>query len=246
MMRRQLDGLGIPIVVCQDRHKAGQEALRSCGARVIILDDGFQHWRLSRDLDIVLVNATDPFGGGSLLPLGNLREPEKALGRAGLIVITHADRLEAAGLSQLRERLRKLNSKAPVLEAVHRPDFLLELKTQKKEPFNCLCGRKVTALSGIADPTSLEDKLTEIGCMISQKWHYPDHHPYTLTELESAEHLRAGLPLVTTLKDFTRFPEGWERAISSEAYALAMRLEIVKGQEEWSSSLTAIAGGRPR
>ena len=190
MMQHALRGQGVPVLVCADRAKAGEEAITFYHSRVLVLDDGFQHFKLRRDLDIVLVNATDPFGGGRLLPLGNLREPLSALKRAGLVMLTHADRVGEEALSAIRRDIHAVNAEVPVIEAAHRPEFLLDLRTEEKLKLSHIEGREVVALSAIADPASFESQLTALGAGIAQKWRYPDHHP--CSPAETARFTQAG------------------------------------------------------
>lgn len=241
MMHQALAGLNIPILVSPDRTKAGREAITYYHSRVIILDDGFQHLRLRRDLDIVLLNALDPFGGDALLPLGNLREPVSTLARAGIVVLTHADLVEPEKLDQAKKRVRAVNAKAPILEAAHKPDFLLDLRAEKKLKLAELEGKGVVAVSGLGDPQPFESQLERIGAKIDQRWRYPDHHPYTMRELHAIEKTRGKRPLVTTFKDATRLPKGWQDALGGDVYVLGIKLEIIKGRNVWTDSLLELA-----
>ncbi len=242
MMHQALAGQGIPILVCPDRVKSGEQAVTFYHSRVVILDDGFQHLRLKRDLDVVLLNAADPFGGGHVLPLGNLREPISTLARADMILLTHVDMVDEEALEILRKRIRGVNAKAPILESAHKADFLLDVREQRKLKLDTIAGHGVVAVSGIADPGSFEGLLSKIGATVKQRWRYPDHHPYRLGELRSIEHLRRTLPVVTTLKDFTRFPRKWETVLAGPVYVLAIKLDIVKGKTAWNETLLALAG----
>lgn len=241
MMHQALKGMSVPILVAPDRVKSGEQAVTFFHSRVIILDDGFQHHRLKRDLDIVLVNALDPFGGGHLLPLGDLREPVSALARAHMVLITHADDVKPAALEAIKARVRRANPGAPILEAAHRADFLLEVQSEKRLRLTHLSGKKVVSLSGLAQPAQFESQLARLGAEVTQRWRYPDHHSYTLRELRSIESLRHGLGLVTTFKDFTRFPPGWQESLSSEVLVLAIRLEILRGRNIWQERLAELA-----
>ena len=245
MMQHALRGRGVPILVSPDRAKAGEEAVTFYHSRVLILDDGFQHFKLRRDLDIVLVNATDPFGGGRLLPLGDLREPLSALKRAGLVMLTHADRAGAEALSAIKRNIRAFNPEAPIIEAAHRPEFLLDLRTEEKLALGRLKGREVVALSALADPASFESQLTALGATLAQRWRYPDHHPYTLAEIRAVDRLRRGLPVLTTFKDFTRLPEGWRDALSGEVLCLGIKIEILDGRGAWIEALSRLAPAAP-
>ncbi|MDD5627871.1 MAG: tetraacyldisaccharide 4'-kinase [Elusimicrobia bacterium] len=244
MLRQQL--VNVSVEANPDRIAAGRKLL--AGPRppdVFILDDGFQHRRLARDLDVVLVNALDPFGGRALLPLGDLREPPGALRRAQLIVITHVDLAPAQSLAVLRQDIQRLNPRAPVLEAVHKPDYLYEVKTEIRHHLDRLQGRPAAALSGLASPQQFEACLKGNGVPIAQSWRYPDHHRYSARELGSIDHLRDGLPLVTTFKDLVKFPSGWRELLGGEVYALGIKLEIVKGESVWNDTLAALAGQKP-
>lgn len=241
MMHHALMGQNVPILVSADRAKAGAQAVDFYHSRLLILDDGFQHLRLRRDLDIVLVNAMDPFGGGSVLPLGNLREPPTALSRAGLIVLTHADAVEPDALDALKTELRAYNPDAPVLESAHKPDFLLDPRTGKRYPLKTAAGRKVVSFCGLADPGSFESLLGRIGIEVTQRWRYPDHYPYAIADLESIARVAGDLPMITTFKDFTRLPKGWEEHVKGELLVLSIKLEIIKGRNVWIDTLLKLA-----
>ncbi len=245
MMHQALAGQNIPILVSPDRTKAGHEAVTFYHSRVIILDDGFQHLKLKHDLDIVLINALDPFGGGGLLPLGNLREPIGALSRAHLIVLTHADLVSDEALQDIRQRILNVNSRVPILEAAHKADFYFDVRSEKRLPLDHLDKKKIVALSGIADPSQFEESLAGVGAKVAQKWRYPDHHPYTARELRSIQQVRNGLPLVTTFKDFIRFPKNWRDIMEDEVLVLSIKLEILKGRNTWIDSLLNLAGEPP-
>lgn len=244
MIHQSLQGQGIPVLVCPDRAKAGALAVEMYGSRVLILDDGFQHMGLHRDLDIVLINARDPFGGRRLLPLGNLREPLSGLRRAGMVVITHADRVTAVELTRLRQDIELIHPGVPVIESAHKADHLLDVRTEAKLPLTRLKDKAVVALSGIGDPLSFETNLESLGATVAQSWRYPDHHPYTSRELKSIEDLRGGLPLVTTHKDFVRLPADWREALSGEIYVFGIKLELLKGRNIWLDMLEALAEGK--
>ncbi len=244
MIHQSLQGQGVPVLVCPDRGKAGELAVEMYGSRVLILDDGFSHLSLHRDLDIVLINARNPFGGRQLLPLGDLREPLSALRRAGIIVITHADRVTSGELTRLRADIEALHPGVQVIESAHKSDHLLDVKTEEKQALTRLQGTAVVALSGIGDPLSFEAQITALGATITQSWRYPDHHPYESRELQSIEDLRGGLPLVTTHKDFVRLPEDWRQRLTGDVLVLGVKLELLKGRNAWIDRLESLAGGK--
>lgn len=237
MMHRALKGFEVPILVHPNRYVAGEAALTYYNPQVLLLDDGFQHRQLHRDLDIVLINAVNPFGGGQLLPGGDLREPISSLRRAGLAVITHADLVSTETLKSIRTKIAEAHPDLRILEAAHRADFLFDLKQDKRRKLAYFKNKPIACFSGIGDPASFENLLKCAGARIVQTWRYPDHHPFTIKELQSIENVRNGVTLVTTLKDFARMPNGWQGILSGDILALSVKLEITKGKTIWEEAL---------
>jgi tetraacyldisaccharide 4'-kinase len=203
-MARRLPG--VPIVVDADRERGGREALRY-GADVLVLDDGFQHLRLERDLDLVLIDSGDPWGGGRLPPLGRLREPLTAIRRASAVVITKVPsdwRPVVAEIEAVVERV------APSLQVfVSRMNACrVRVPGEGWQPAEVLAGRRVLAFAGIGRPQGFADTLSEAGAdVVDSRW-FPDHHAYSAADLldvvASAEKVEA-VP-VTTAKDATKLP----------------------------------------
>ena len=243
MMHRALKGAGVPILVSPDRVASAQTAVRYYEPDVIILDDGFSHRRLARDADIVLLSALDPFGGGRLLPAGDLREPLVALRRASLVVITHADMAPAGRIDEVRAAVAAVRPDLRVAEAAHKSEGLYDLKGDARKSLRWLKDKRIVCLSGIGSPESFEAELRKAGADIAQTWRYPDHHPYTEAELRSLESVRGDLPLVTTFKDLPRLPERWKELLPGEVLALGIRLEITKGRAAFEQTL---CGAVPR
>ena len=241
MIHQSLQGQGVPVLVCPDRVKAGKLAVEMYGSRVVILDDGFQHLKLHRDLDVVLVNARDPFGGNSLLPLGNLREPVSSLRRAHMVIVTHADRVTAPELTKLRAEIDAAHPGVVILESAHKADHVLDVRTEEKHPLTHLNGKAVVALSGLGDPLSFETSLESLGATLAQRWRFPDHHVYTEKEIRAIADLRGGLPLVTTYKDFVRLPDRWRETLTGEILVLGIKLDLLKGRNVWIDTLNELA-----
>jgi tetraacyldisaccharide 4'-kinase len=219
---------GVPIIVAGKRYQAAQEALQRFYPDVVILDDGFQHIQLKRTLDIVLVDATDPFGSGKLFPAGILREPLASLKRAHAVLITKAER--AADMDSLKEIIR---TKTPARIFTSRlvPVDVVNCCSGVVRPLSFLRGARVLALSGIARPASFTRLLTTLGADIAAESSYSDHYTFTKTDLaevyKKAADEKAGM-IITTEKDSVRLkslnPEGiW-----------ALRIEIqIDGSSEW-------------
>jgi tetraacyldisaccharide 4'-kinase len=190
---------GVPVLTGPRRILTGRVAVERFGADVLILDDAFQHRALFRDLDIVMLDAARPFGNGSLLPRGPLREPQEALHRAHLFIRTGRMEREDASLPPL-----------PTFRGVHRPRELVEAATGRALPLTELKGAKVFAFAGIGSPEAFRQSLTALGAQIVSFRAFPDHHPYTLDDLEAlrsqAGKCGAGW-IVTTEKDGVRLAE---------------------------------------
>ncbi len=180
---------GVPIVKGPGRFKAGMFALQAWDERgipplpvlrriVCILDDGFQHWQLYRDRDVVLIDAGNPFGNRKLLPLGRLREPLSGLNRADVIAITKSGRED----SGLVAEIRTFNRHAPVFFTSHRAVSIV-LPSGEKLPPEWLQDRKVFCFCGLADPASCRDTLTSAGAVITGMKKYPDHYSYAQQDI---------------------------------------------------------------
>ncbi|MFA6092964.1 MAG: tetraacyldisaccharide 4'-kinase [Elusimicrobiota bacterium] len=238
MMHKILEGRDVPVLVSPDRIKSGRTALKYYAPQILLLDDGFQHQRLRRDADIVLINALDPFGGGRMLPDGNLREPMSALRRAHLVVLTHADRVPAERLEEIEREVKQYGkSRLRLARAVHKPDYVFDLKRNQHHKLSHLNGKRVACFSAIGDPRPFEDELRRLGAHLEQVWRFPDHHPFTEQELRSIENVRNGIPVVTTLKDFPRLGGNWREILSGEVLALTVKMEITEGREHWEEAL---------
>ncbi len=193
---------GVPVVVNSDRVAGARKAIAD-GAEVVVLDDGFQHLRLRRDLDIVTIDASCPFGYEAVLPRGLLREPLSALRDAEAVVITRSDQVDPVRLGQLRERIAGLAGGACIAETAMKPTRLV-WADGASEPAEALSGRKVWAFCGLGNPDGFYRTLTDIGVRLLGHTSFDDHHPYTDDDLrELAEHADAvgASVLVTTAKD---------------------------------------------
>lgn len=178
---------------------AGALRLRECGARWVLLDDGFQHRRLHRDLDIVLLDAANPYAGG-LLPAGNLREPPRALHRADLIILTRADTLGPGPREELRRHLSLRFGKS-VLCARH---VVQPPRLQGEGPV--LKTGEVHLLAGVANPDSVVASLSGMGYVVRERTCPGDHRKPSSWDLKRLE--LSQLPVVCTEKDWVKAPPG--------------------------------------
>ncbi len=226
---------GVPVVVSSNRYEAARLAVARFGATVIVLDDGFQHLTLAKDLEIVMARAGRPWGNGRLLPAGPLREPLDGLARADLVVAAGAARLEDA--SEVIAAARVHAPGVSVLTAVYVATECWEAARMQPVKLEELAGRRLVAFAGIGTPGRFGETLRSLGAIVDMLWSFPDHHWYSRSDLArlAARAQEAGADgLVTTEKDWARL-----RRIAPppvRLYVLSVRLELTSGEAEWRSA----------
>ena len=230
----------VAVLVDKDRVKSGIYAIDKFNADVIILDDGFQYLMLNPHINIVLVDSTDPFGNGHVLPRGILREPIKNIRRADYIFLTKSD--GSHKLRHLKNFLRRHTRRAEIIECCHKPKYLVKLFSNRESaPLEKLKGAKVAALSAIACPASFEGFLEELGATLVWKDHYADHHRYTSQEIldfiNQAKAAGADF-IVTTEKDAVRIPT--LSRCDVPLYYLRIQIDILSGQESFDQCISRI------
>jgi tetraacyldisaccharide 4'-kinase len=173
---------------------------------VFILDDGFQHRRVARDLDIVLISAANPFGFNHVLPRGLLREPLAGLERANALILTYADQASAQIVESIEQAFKKHNPHAPIYRAIHAQTGLRTSDGSALIPLEELRSRRFFPFAGIGNPTAFDHQLRAFAEPAGYRW-FPDHHSYTEYEVRSIreEARKAGAEiLVTTEKDWVK------------------------------------------
>jgi tetraacyldisaccharide 4'-kinase len=201
---------GIPIIKGKDRYEAGIFALNNLPADsrpdLFILDDGFQHWGLCRDNDILLIDGTNPFGNGKLFPVGSLREPVSGISRADMIVITKTEGSRDLKTDGVLEEIRKYNKKAPVFFAVHKPSRFIAVNGESF-PLEWAKGKVFFGFCGIGNPRSFQHTLASAGAELTGLRTFRDHYYYgqkdIKTIVDEAGERNAGW-IVTTEKDIMR------------------------------------------
>lgn len=197
----------IPVIKGANRYKSGMFAVLNLPTRpdVFILDDGYQHFRLHRDVNVLLVSALNPFDNGRLLPMGHLREPLREMKRADVVVITKARH----DTRDLEEVIRNHNKSAPVYTSQYEPVSVRTLWGED-HPLQWLRGREVFAFSGIAEPEGFHDTIMDAGANLRGNRAFGDHHQFTKQDIESVLKAarRAQAPwIITTEKDIMRLRE---------------------------------------
>ena len=238
---------GIPVVIGKDRSISGRYAVEKLGAQVIILDDGYQHWQLARDLDIVLIDSLNVFGNNHLLPRGTLREPLEHLDRADVFLLTKTDQASGLARGHLQSVLQQHNPQALVAESIHNPCYFVEIADwykglkDKKLPLTELQGRDVVAFSAIGNPSSFEQTLSDNGLRIVDSVRYPDHHDYGVLEMQAVTERaveKQAYALVTTEKDAVKIPSEFIYSDRDKPlYVLGMEIKITNGAEALSQRI---------
>jgi tetraacyldisaccharide 4'-kinase len=237
LLARRLPGAR---VLCGPRRAdLARTAVRDLGADALLLDDGFQHRGLARDLDVVVLDAANPFGNGRLLPAGPNREPRGALLRAGVVWLSRVDQAEAGALPPLRALARAASGRDPV-ESRHAPVDVLDGALARGFGPDALQGRRVLLLAGIARPDGFRRTLATMGAVVAAARVFPDHHRFGRADL--AEALRAAAEagcelVVTTEKDAVRLPA--DAAADPRLRVVRIEAEIVRGEELLEAALDA-------
>jgi len=230
---------GVAVVIGKNRTITGDYAVKNLKAEVIILDDGYQHWQLARDLDIVLIDTLNVFGNNFLLPRGTLREPLAHLDRADAVILTKVDQSTDDVRDVIRDTLGRYNDKALVVESVHSPRCFIEIEEWYKGvrpetvALDALKGQRVLAFSAIGNPSSFEQTITDIGVELLDSVRYPDHHDYTMAEMQYIMQKAVDkelCALVTTEKDAVKIPSEFihsDRPLP--VYVLTMEVKFIDG-----------------
>lgn len=213
---------GIPVIVGKQRCLSGQHAIDRFRTEVVILDDGFQHLSLERDLNFLLIDSSCPLGNGRLFPRGILREPVDHISRADAIILTKTEGDD--NILILKKNLAKLLEKIPVFETYYQPEQIWVAGQERSLPPETLTGKKVLAFSGIARPDSFKRTLLKLGANIAAFETFPDHYEYKPADLEllQEETVKSGSEnMVTTEKDLVRLKDFTSGLIS--LWALSVR-----------------------
>ncbi|WP_337175930.1 tetraacyldisaccharide 4'-kinase [Paludisphaera sp.] len=235
----------VPHLQGPDRVRLAEIAVNELESELLILDDGFQHRRLARDLDVVLLDALGPFGLGRLFPRGLLREPASSLRRAGVVVVTRADLVPDDRRAEIRDQARRHAPDAPILEARHTPRDLVD-GDGESSPLDGLAGRAVAAFCGIGNPEGFRRTLEGLGCRVVDLRPFPDHHPYSADDVADLARWAdsAGAELVlTTQKDLVKLRVS--NLGDAPLRALRIGLDILGDARPLEGPLAALLPDRP-
>ena len=228
----------VPHVQNPDRVAAARVAVEELEMQMILLDDGFQHRRLQRDLDIVLLDATEPFGFDHVFPRGTLREPLAGLARADVIVLSRADMLTLSDRERVHARVTKLAPQAAWCEVEHRVAALLNCTGQRVD-VSVLAGKRVAAFCGIGNPAGYRHTLTALGCDIIAWREFPDHHNYTREDVAFlSQWCQQADAIVCTRKDLVKLRVPTLGGVA--LWAVAVEIGFLTGQVTLESELQQI------
>ena len=226
---------GVPVVVGPNRYEAGVVARERFGITALVLDDGFQHRTLAKDLEVVMARAVNPWGNGQLLPGGPLREPLAGLARAHLIVATGAR--DAGDGAEVRATAERVAPGVPVLTAVHVPTECFESSAMHFVPLSELAGAKLLAFAGLGAPDGFSRTLGETDVALAGFAPFADHHWYTREDLARLDRRAADVGadgLITTEKDWVRLRT--LPPLKRPVYVLGVRLRLTSGEAAWRSA----------
>ncbi len=225
----------IPLLIDKNRIKTGKEAIEKYRTGTLILDDAFQYQRLNRNLDIVLIDATNPFGNGYLLPRGFLREPIKNLSRADFFILTKTNLAEEEEVSFLKEKLAKQFPQIPLAETEYKSICLFNLLTNEKRDLRDLFSQEAGIFSAIGNPEAFSHTAKSL-CRVKTEVVFPDHHQYRAKDIRKIidicvqKNIRI---IITTEKDAVKikdFLELFREPLT--LFSLEMKMEITRGKEK--------------
>jgi tetraacyldisaccharide 4'-kinase len=216
LLATRLKGLAA-VISSADRIAAGREAIKDFGTDCFVLDDGFQHLRLARDLNIVTIDATNPWGGGRLLPHGRLRESIEGMSRADCVVITRCDQVES--VARLREEIAQLIDDKPIFESQMR---MVRVSPLKNGGETLTPPARVAAFCAVGNPASFFESLRRTGYEIAFERAFPDHHVYSQDEIDAITRDAGNVEaLITTAKDAVKL-----RAMAFSIPCYVVEIEI--------------------
>jgi tetraacyldisaccharide 4'-kinase len=235
---------GVAVVVGENRHEAGRVAVERLGATALVLDDGFQHRTLAKDLEILVVQGRAPWGNARVFPRGMLREPLAGLSRAHAIVVTNPG--GAGPVEAVTATVRRFNPTAAVLAASYHHQDAIETQSGRRVPVAELTGRRLMAFAGLGSPQGFGDTLDAAGIRRVAFAEFPDHHWFTpadLRELVRDARTAGAQGLITTEKDWVRLRDLPPSPMP--LWVLPVRLVLDSGQDIWSRLLAGVLAASP-
>jgi tetraacyldisaccharide 4'-kinase len=232
----------VPHLQGADRASLARTVVEELESDILVLDDAFQHRQLKRDLDLVLIDATCPWGHGYLLPRGLLREPIGGLKRADAVILTRCDLVTPQAISAIKETVAKIKPDLPIAESTHRPAQWRNA-SQQTAALESLKNRPIAAFCGLGNPEAFRQTLVKLGLNVIAWRTYPDHHAYSKDDVEALRTWARQLPpdaaVATTQKDLVKIR--LDRVGERELWALQIALHLTSGQDALETLLRQTA-----
>ncbi|MFQ5714849.1 MAG: tetraacyldisaccharide 4'-kinase [Candidatus Scalinduaceae bacterium] len=228
----------VPTLLGRDRVQNAKKAIKDHDVDCLILDDGFQHLRIKRDLDIVVIDSLNPFAEEILIPRGTLREPLKNLNRADLFVLSHCSLNDEDTLKSIYAKLHHINPDIPVCESIHKPVNIDRIKDNSLLEPEWLKGKKIYGLCAIGNPESFASTLRELGADVIRLRVFHDHHSYTQEELDGVITEAKALDtdaIVVTQKDVVKIRN--RNINDANILSLKVEMQITKGMEYYKEAM---------
>ena len=230
----------VPHVLDTDRVRGARRAIAEHNCQLVILDDAFQHRRIARDLDIVLVDATEPFGFGHVFPRGTLREPLAGWARAQIFVLTRAELVDEAQRTAIRKQVLRYAPNAKWIEATHAPRRL-ESPSGHEQPLQSLTGQAIAAFCGIGNPAGFRHALDRSGYRVVAMREFADHFAYDASDVDDLARWADRLDVaavVCTGKDLVKVRDRWHA--NTPLWVLLAQLDILTGRAELTEALQVV------
>jgi len=227
----------------KNRFAAGQKSLSSHPCDVIILDDGFQHWSIKRDAELVVISMLNPFGNGALIPRGILREPIHGLKRASIIALIDVNFVPRKEVDDLKARICRIAPNVDFVEAYHEPLYFYRPNSRERVYLDRLQGVRATTFSGVGTPRSFLTLLNRLGVKTVRNFEFGDHHCFTdgeLKEIQTMKESSESQEVITTEKDFFRCEEAITKIL--RPLVLKVRLSISAGENVLYGHLARLTG----
>lgn len=234
----------VPVLSGKDRVKSGREAIERYAVDTVLLDDGFQYRRMKRDLDIVCIDAVNPFGNRCLIPAGPMREGMAGLRRADIFLLTKVDLVrDQNAAKRLEERLKKINPDALIVKSVHKPKCFYKLSNEQLVGIENVRNKKIVLLSAIGSPRSFEKTILNLSMKFKRHFIFRDHYWYDDKDLGKIERYCVKNKIdtvITTEKDAVRLRALNHKPSTVNFFVLGIELEIIENEQGFHDRLSGI------
>ncbi|MCP4649522.1 MAG: tetraacyldisaccharide 4'-kinase [PVC group bacterium] len=233
----------VPIIISPDRVSGIREAEKKHNAGCVVLDDAFGNLKVFKDLNIVCIDCTNPFGNEMVLPRGIMRLPFIYLKQADVFVLTNAD-FNKLAVPEIAKKLQIFNEEAMICQGVHAPQYFYDLRKGDKKELASIKGKRTALLSGLGNPDNFTRTVGKCGAEVVVKLRYPDHYKYTAEDIDKCIQICRDQKvevLVVTAKDEVKLQEAFQSCVTEfDVLVLKIKMEIVENEERFFTILSNI------